>query len=255
MKPFLFTIFKKISTPILKNIGFKMVLVEPSTLPNIFPSEPITVVKRISNIGQMIEEDYGHYLSIATSSSVNKNFEPLPWFTYPAIQYLQQLDLSQKNIFEWGSGNSSLFFAERSKSVLSIEDNPEWYEKISKQKKPNHTIILISKEELFTCILSTGKKYDVIVIDGDNSRSSCIEPALRSLASNGMIILDNSDWFKNSAKRIREAGLIQVDMHGFGPINDYPWTTSFFLTRDFCFSPLSNIQPVNPIGGIKNVCD
>ena len=46
--------------------------------------------------------------SIYTHLLVNENNEPIPWFTYPSIQYLDQLDLSEKTIFEWGSGNSSL---------------------------------------------------------------------------------------------------------------------------------------------------
>ncbi len=59
-----------------------------------------------------------------------------------------------------------------------------------------------------------------------------------------MIILDNSDWYKNTAKLLRDKlDLIEVDFHGFGPINNYTWTTSIFFSRNFRFSPINDIQP------------
>jgi hypothetical protein len=45
-----------------------------------------------------------------------------------------------------------------------------------------------------------------------------------------MLILDNSDWYPNSVSFLQgELGWIQADFHGFGPINNYTWTTSVFL--------------------------
>jgi hypothetical protein len=39
--------------------------------------------------------------------------------------------------------------------------------------------------------------------------------------------------------------MIQVDFFGFGPINDYTWTTSIFFSRDFDFKPINGeIRPV-----------
>ncbi len=54
----------------------------------------------------IIENQYGHKLTRAKGIPVNNNAKPLPWFTYPAIEYLNQLDLSSCAIFEWGCGNS-----------------------------------------------------------------------------------------------------------------------------------------------------
>jgi hypothetical protein len=67
-----------------------------------------------------------------------------------------------------------------------------------------------------------------------------------------MIILDNSDWYKETSKYLRdELDLIEVDFHGFGPINNYTWTTSIFLSRNFSFKPINNIQPHFSIAAIK----
>ena len=39
------------------------------------------------------------------------------------------------------------------------------------------------------------------------------------------MILDNADWLPESARVLRQAGSIEVDMTGFAPINDYTCTS------------------------------
>lgn len=48
---------------------------------------------------------YGQYNSLKKNESVYANNNPLPWITYPAIEYLGNLDFSKEKIFEVGSGN------------------------------------------------------------------------------------------------------------------------------------------------------
>ena len=43
---------------------------------------------------------YGQYNSIKKNESVDANNNPLPWITYPAIEYLGNLDFSKEKIFE-----------------------------------------------------------------------------------------------------------------------------------------------------------
>jgi len=67
-----------------------------------------------------------------------------------------------------------------------------------------------------------------------------------------MVILDNSDWYRETAKYLREnLDMIEVDFHGFVPINDYTWTTSVFLSRIFRFQSNNNVQPHFSISAIK----
>ena len=50
-----------------------------------------------------------------------------------------------------------------------------------------------------------------------------------------MIIFDNSDWYPNTIRQIQNSiNLVQIDFHGFGPINNYTWTTSIFLNPLRC---------------------
>jgi len=226
---------------IIKKIILRLI---PSLRPNVYKHP----------IGELLDVEYGHSLSIKTGKPVNKEGQPLPWFTYSSINFLSSLDLSDKDVLEWGSGNSSLFLAERVKSIVSIESDQTWFEEVSKKKFSNQEILFASLDEYEFKPEKIDKKFDVVIVDGEK-RYECAKEIHKYLKDDGIVILDNSDWYKNSAKIIRDLGLIQTDFSGFGPINNYTWTTSVFFTRKYDFKPIDNILPKSPIGGLNNVGD
>ncbi len=105
------------------------------------------------------------------------------------------------------------------------------------------------KSEYVKSISECPGEFDIIIIDG-NHRYECAIEALKKLKDDGIIILDNSDWHQKTAELLRNADLIEVDMSGFGPINGYTWTTSFFLSRTVKLKPLNKKQPIGGIGAI-----
>jgi hypothetical protein len=205
--------------------------------PGCFPVNPIV---------QIFNKQYGHQLSQKTGLPVDLMGKPLPWFTYPAIYYLEQLDFTKKDFFEWGSGHSSKYFAVRSKSITSIEASEEWYNKGRLSLLPNQVLLLKTGNDYINAIKVVNQKFDVIIIDGI-LRDGCAEIAPEYLKHGGMIIYDNSERDPLVCKSIRDKGFIQIDFHGFGPINNYTWTTSLFF-KEFNFDPIG-IQPVIPKGG------
>jgi hypothetical protein len=197
---------------------------------------------KMSSLISGFKDKYGYIHTVNQDRPVDADLVPIPWFTYPAIEYISQLDLSDKNIFEWGSGNSSLFFSKRCKSLISVESDKGWYRLIEENRSPNQKLLFCDPEKLADAI-GPFDKFDVIIIDTAN-RYNCAINALKHLSDGGLIILDNSDWYANTSKILREEGnLIEVDMHGFGPINGYSWTTSFYFHRKFNFTPLHDRQP------------
>jgi len=211
---------------------------------------------KVGPVQELFDEHFHHQRSRDIWSSIDKDGNPVPWMTYPAIFYLDQLDLRQKIIFEWGAGNSSLFFAQRAKKVKSIEYKKEWYEYVLSKKSDNIDLILADKENYASVIDADSQQYDVIVIDGEiDRRFECAEYAVSHLHSTGMIVVDNSDWLEHTCAFLRTHDFIQVDMAGLGPINNYTWCTSFFFRRDFNFTPLNAKTPSYVQGGLKNVRD
>lgn len=215
--------------------------------------------KKFSKFIEIWQKDFAIERTIEESSSVDKDKNPIPWYTYPAIEYLSQFDYKDMEVFEYGCGNSSLFWAKRVKGITSIEDNSEWYEKWCRQeefKQSNLNIKLRKdKTDYCTAIREDNKKYDVIVIDG-KYRGLCAKEATNALKVGGIIILDDSDRV-NTSKEYFEAiatlkakDLIQVDFYGFCPMNNYPKTTSVFLSRDFNFKSKYKVQPINGIGNL-----
>ena len=59
---------------------------------------------------RVLWRDYVHLKSVVAQRPVDADGRPLPWYTYPAIEYLEQLDFRDRTVFEFGSGASTLFW-------------------------------------------------------------------------------------------------------------------------------------------------
>lgn len=205
----------------------------------------------------MWRKDFGIERTIDEKVCLDRDGNPIPWYTYPAIEYLSQFDYSQKKIFEFGCGNSSLFWARRAEKVVSIEDNLQWFEKWQGEFREENLDVRWRDEGegYYNAIFEDGQQYDVIVVDGKR-RADCARCAVRALAPGGLIILDDSDRintsqeYKDAVAALREAGLLQVDFYGFCPMNCYTKATSLFFSRDFDFVSRHDVQPVNGWGNL-----
>ncbi len=206
---------------------------------------------------EMWQKDFAIERTIDEKVCVDRDGNPIPWYTYPAIEYLSQFDYAEKTIFEFGCGYSSLFWARRAKRVVSIEDNPKWFDKWRGEfNEPNLEVKWRDEGEgYYNAIFEEGQKYDVIVVDGKR-RADCARCAVQAMTDDGMIILDDSDRintsqeYKDAVAALRAANLLQVDFYGFCPMNNYTKTTSLFLSRKFDFVSRFEVQPINGWGNL-----
>ena len=174
-----------------------------------------------------LAQGYGQWLSIRGCNSVDKEGQPIPWYTYPTIEYLSHLELSTLRVFEYGSGNSTLWWAARVSHVTSVEDDRGWYDKIKSSLNFQNVDYRLARNSREYFSMATND-FDIYIVDGTHRRE-CLEH-VASLESGMMLILDNSDWYPKSVSFLQEElGWMQVDFHGFGPINNYTWTTSVFV--------------------------
>lgn len=188
---------------------------------------------KAARIFKNIEVDDGHFISALKNRSINARNQPIPWITYPAIDYLDQLDFSGKNIFEYGGGNSSFYWAKKAKSVTVVESDKRWSKFLKKNKTENMTVDYAkAKKDYINSIDFYNKAFDVIVIDGVY-RKDCVKPALRNLKKGGFIILDNSEREIPAVAIFAKSKLVRIDFSGYSPINPYKSQTSFYLDKDY----------------------
>ena len=111
----------------------------------------------------------GWIQSVSQGKPVNANNEPVPWITYPAIDFLDSIIDSDWSVFEWGSGNSTLWWSKRVKQVHATESDLNWFQEVQ-PRLPNNAQIshYTSEKEYSKSIHGFDDNYfDVIVIDGD----------------------------------------------------------------------------------------
>ncbi len=206
----------------------------------------------IQPIEEVFEKKYGHKKSFLAKNAIDAEGKPIPWFSYPAVEYLKSLDLSSYSVFEWGGGNSSLFFAGMSKEVVTVESDPDWFKIINGNRGENQRLFLVDLENYVEYPKSLNQKFELVLIDG-KKRAECARVGVQLVAERGFIILDNSDWYPDTCAFIRSNGFEQIDFCGFGPIATFTTTTSFFIKRPFLSFPKKT--PIRPLGGINNLCD
>jgi hypothetical protein len=195
---------------------------------------------------------YGHFRSVRERRPVDGQGEPVPWYTYPALEYLRQFDFSAWDAFEFGGGNSSRFWARRCRSVTTVESDPTWHATIVKDALPSQTVLLETDPVRYADAVTRGdRRYHLIVIDGQHRRA-CTERAHRHLMPGGMILFDNTDWWPDSCAYLRAQGLMQVDFTGPGPSNQYMWTTSMFFREHVALVSSTGRQPHYGIGSLHH---
>ena len=213
---------------------------------------PSVLRKQLKNFW-ILSKKYGQYGSIRQKKSLNAKNEVLPWYTYPAIEYLASLDFTESMVLEFGAGSSSVWWAGRSKSVLAVEHNKEWAETLQEKIDNLHIVFASTQSEYLNA--GAGNRFDVVIIDG-MWRQECVNLTRTLLNENGIVILDNADWHPLAARSLREElNLLQVDFHGFGPINDYTWTTSIFFKRSFKCRSNTERLPQYSVGALKKVAE
>lgn len=197
---------------------------------------------------------YGHLRTVRSGMSVDASGQPLPWYTYPAIEYLKQFDFTSRSVFEYGSGSSTLFWSKVAARVVSVEDNDEWFAVVKRRVPPHCTLLLEPDLKRYVDVIHQfGRDFDVIVVDGaarGQTRLKCARAAIDHLRAGGLIILDNSDWLPESARVLRESGLLQVDMSGFAPITGNTQTTSLFFERSCALEPKGGRQPQPSVAAV-----
>jgi hypothetical protein len=173
------------------------------------------------------------------------------WIPYRAQQYLKQLLNQNTTVFEYGCGDSTIFFAALCKHVVCVEHDVDWFEKIP--SLPNILKIYqpVESNEIgrdksnpyhyrSNCIGGNFKKYvdsltefapDLVFIDG-RSRCSCLQLTFDKQIKT--IVIDNTerDWYTQNVPIPDNYEIVKF--YGHGPRIEWAWETTFFIDKEKC---------------------
>ena len=164
---------------------------------------------------------------------MDRRGRPLPWYSYPCIEFLQRRDFSGRRVLEFGAGQSTYWWASVAREVVAIEADPRWFEKVKSASPTNATVHLVHGDdaEAVRDVPLEGL-FDVIVIDG-LKREEMVDIAINRLAPAGVIVADDSDRY-GFFQSLRGKGFRRVDFYGAAPGIIKSRVTSLFF-RDGCF--------------------
>jgi precorrin-6B methylase 2 len=181
--------------------------------------------------------DKGWFKTFKLKRCVDQNGNPIPWMTYAFVDFLTPRLKKDFKVFEYGCGNSSLWWAKRVDDHTACEHNKDWLREVERNAPDNLKLIHRRTEggEFAEAILEEAKKFDIIIIDGED-RNSCAESAVKAISENGIIIWDNSDReaYQQGYDHLINNGFKRLDFYGLGPINVMAWSTSVFYRPNNC---------------------
>lgn len=193
----------------------------------------------------------GHFRSSLQARSVDRNGNPIPWYTYPAVDFVAGKDFTGKRILEFGAGHSTLWWMTRAAEVLGIEGSGAWVGILKTRVTKNVTLHLMRSANDDLRPVLKGRQFDIIVVDGpDGTGCNRAQAAqyiidLNLLAPGGAIIFDDSEGsfdtpgneWQRSAENInyfREHGFSRVDFFGYAPAQ-LQWRCTSIFFKQPCF--------------------
>lgn len=180
----------------------------------------------------------GWFNAKKSGTAVNLKDEPIPWTTYSFIDFIE-LRLEKKFImFEYGSGNSTIYFANKVEKLFSVEHDKKWHEKIVKTIPSNVNLQLTSAkspETYMQPIINPRVKFDIIFIDGVY-RSECMIESVNHLTDVGVIILDDSERaeYEPGIKFLDDKNFKNLPFWGISPGQLYKKCTTIFYRSGNC---------------------
>ncbi len=158
-----------------------------------------------------------------------------PWLTREAIGLLDKYLTKDMHVLEFGAGGSSIWFAQRTATVVSIESDVVWYVRIlrrAQELKLSHLLLfyLSTAEECWQTLTQLGL-FDLVLVDG-HSRVECIKRAREHVRPGGWLVLDDAQRRAYRAAEYLLAGWERVITKNVLKADDGMWRTDIYKRAD-----------------------
>jgi len=183
-------------------------------------------------------KDIGWFSAQDSQSPVDGQESPIPWVTYSFIDFIKDRIRKHHSVFEFGSGNSTFFYAKYAGMVVSVEHDKEWFDKIQANKPENSEMIfceLKTDGDYCRMPVKLDVKFDIIIVDG-RDRVNCCKQAADALTPEGVIVLDDSEreFYNEALVFLKARGFKQLSFSGISPGLFYNKATSVFYKAGNC---------------------
>ena len=183
----------------------------------------------------------------------------IPWFSYGAIDYLACAITPDWQVFEYGSGGSTVFFARRAAHVVCVENDAAWHTKVQEHLQRSGLTNVDCQLHAFGDAeaghfealpyfhaLEAGR-FNLIVVDGfcgfGTGRYGKLRPhafarACAAVKRPGMVVLDDY-WMFPEAPSL--AGGVEPEVfEGVGPCRYGVTSTAVFRFENTSESPVAS---------------
>lgn len=196
-----------------------MIKIVPKLLKSIADPKISKVLLSLKFEGYLAET--GWLNSFRLQMPVDNQNKPLPWVTYPFIDFISTRLRPDFDVFEFGSGNSTLFYSQLVKHVYALENDKNWYSKIEKSLPNNAKLIyqeMITGGDYSRYASSLDTKFDMIIVDGRDRVNCCIH-SLKALREGGVVVLDDSERleYKPALEFFKENSYKEIQFWGMAP--------------------------------------
>jgi hypothetical protein len=184
-----------------------------------------------------LKED-GWFKSYHCSAPVDLQGNPLPWMPYPFIDFIAPRLTKEMDVFEFGSGNSTLFFSRRVKRLESVEHDIHWFAVMRTRIPSNVTLnhVAWSRGDVYSlAAANSGSIYDIVIVDGPD-RVNCMKHSAEALKPGGIVVLDDAErkQYYGGIQYLREKGFNQIEFWGMAPGQLYKKCTVILYRPNNC---------------------
>lgn len=175
--------------------------------------------------------------SYLNKESLDPNGNPIPWLTYSFLDFIDGRLNKDLLLFEYGAGNSTLFYAKHVKKVIAVEHDKNWFERIKNQMPANVAIknISLENDDYINAIKQEDQLFDIVIVDG-RKRVACCKSAIEKLSTGGVLILDDSEraHYQPAIDFLLQQGFKHIPFSGIAIGAIHRKATSLFYKENNC---------------------
>jgi hypothetical protein len=198
-----------------------------------FPQALRKILARIEGGTNGYLEAKGWFATRASMKAADSAGMPCPWFTYPAIAFLEERTTPEWVVLEYGSGAGTEWWSARCSRVYAVEHDAAWGDSVGSRTRASVLMAVSGAEDEYVRRADDFAPFDIIVVDGVY-RPACLGHAPSMLSSGGVIILDDAQRaeYVTARQQLKLRGFKSIDFWGPQPVSKHEGCTTVFYRAD-----------------------